>query len=155
MAPRMQRQSSVTTWNVPDSKFVHLMFAVMFTSTKISMSSESRPTKLQKKQMGLLHLLASTHRNPPKPGETDFSISCNATGHPLVSVLLCDFIIGKKQFKILKRCKIHQGRGFPHCIPTHQLPLSCSFAPMVSWTPIPGSSTTDSLGTRTLMRCRL
>lgn len=38
---------------------------------------------------------------------------------------------------------------------THQLPLSSSFAAMVSWTPIPGSSTTDSVGSRTLTRCRL
>lgn len=51
MAPRMQRQSSMTTCTVPDSKFVHLMFAVMFTATEISIRSERRPTKL-KKQMG-------------------------------------------------------------------------------------------------------
>jgi len=48
MAPRTQRQSSMTTWTVPDSKFVHLMFAVILTSTKILIRSERRPTKLKK-----------------------------------------------------------------------------------------------------------
>lgn len=36
------------TWTAPNSKFVHLMFAVMVTSTEISISSERRPTKLKK-----------------------------------------------------------------------------------------------------------
>lgn len=47
-APRMQKQSSMMTWTAPNSKFVHLMFAVMVTSTEISISSERRPTKLKK-----------------------------------------------------------------------------------------------------------
>lgn len=58
----------MTTWTVPDSKFVHLMFAVMFTSTRISISSGRRPTKLQKaKGLKGFHLSASNQRNPAKP----------------------------------------------------------------------------------------
>lgn len=80
-APRMQRQSSMMTWTVPDSKFLHLMFAVMFTSTAISIISEKRPTKLKKVNgLNRFHLSASNQRNSAKPEAT--SISCTSLQRP-------------------------------------------------------------------------
>lgn len=84
MAPRMQRQSSMMTWTVPDSKFVHLMFAVMFTSTKISTRSERRPTKLKKVNgLNRFHLSASNRRKSAKPAATTCtSTSCHSLQMP-------------------------------------------------------------------------